>query len=285
MKNASPSKKLSTRKVILTICAAILSLIVAQSVALLVGNLLVKLSLPTAVGNAAAGLLSPAFTLILIQLYCTKALKMNLSDFGITKPKIKPIWVISAFIMPIAVFGIMFLTPGHFVRSSFSGSERAAVITAALFYFGMGTGIVEEAVFRGMIMHAIEYRWNRTAAVLIPSVLFGILHISEGMSIGSIIQLIIAGSLVGILFSLVCYESGGIWSNAIMHAVWNIFVTSVYIGKKADDTALISYVLDTDSFLLTGGDFGVEASAVSIGVYLIFAGAATFLIKRKTHRL
>lgn len=281
MKNTLSLKKLSTGKAILTIFAAILFLVIAQNAALSVGDLLVKLTLPTAAGNAAAGILSPAFTLILIWLYCKKALKMNLPDFGITKPKIKPVWAISAFVMPLAVFGIMFMVSGHWEKSSLSRNQAAAVITASVFYFGLGAGIVEETVFRGMIMHAIEYRWNRTAAIVIPSALFGIMHIRGGMSIGSIIQLIIAGSLVGILFSLVCYESGSIWSNALMHAVWNMFVTIVHIGERADDTALISYVSDSDSFLLTGGDFGVEASAVSIGVYLVFSGVAAILIIKK----
>ena len=40
------------------------------------------------------------------------------------------------------------------------------------------TGIVEEVVFRGFIMTALERRWNRWAAVLLPSVLFGLVHIT-----------------------------------------------------------------------------------------------------------
>lgn len=36
----------------------------------------------------------------------------------------------------------------------------------------------------------------------------------------------------------------------------------IHIGSAADSAVWYNYVLDTDSFLLTGGDFGVESSVI-----------------------
>ena len=120
----------------------------------------------------------------------------------------------------------------------------------------------------------LERLVGRWAAVLLPSVLFAALHlIGRPMDLPSFLQLMIAGSLVGILFSLVTLENNSIWSAALMHGVWNLVMVGglLHIGTVADSDVWVQYLLDSDSLLLTGGDFGIEASIVSIVVYLAFA--------------
>jgi len=53
--------------------------------------------------------------------------------------------------------------------------------------------------------------------------------------------------------------------------LWNTIIVGsiLYIGAKADETAIFNYVFDTNSFVVTGGDFGVESSIISIFVYLL----------------
>ena len=90
------------------------------------------------------------------------------------------------------------------------------------------------------------------------------------------------GSAVGVLFSLVAYESGTVWCGAAMHAVWNMVMIGgvLHIGPEPDGYALLNYVLDSASPLVTGGDFGVEASLPSIAVYLGFSALALVRLKR-----
>ena len=66
---------------------------------------------------------------------------------------------------------------------------------------------------------------------------------------------------MGVLFSLVAYESGTVWCGASMHAVWNMVMIGgvLHIGPEPDGYALLNYVLDSASPLVTGGDFGVVA--------------------------
>ncbi|MFR8460535.1 MAG: lysostaphin resistance A-like protein [Ruthenibacterium lactatiformans] len=78
-------------------------------------------------------------------------------------------------------------------------------------------------MFRGVLMTAVERRWNKTAAVLGPSLAFALLHVlGRELSFAGILQLLAAGTAVGVLFSLVAYESGTVWCGAAMHAVWNM---------------------------------------------------------------
>ena len=111
----------------------------------------------------------------------------------------------------------------------------------------------------------------------------GMLHVlGRELSFAGILQLLAAGTAVGVLFSLVAYESGTVWCGAAMHAVWNMVMIGgvLHIGPEPDGYALLNYVLDSASPLVTGGDFGVEASLPSIAVYLGFSALALVRLKR-----
>ena len=55
----------------------------------------------------------------------------------------------------------------------------------------------------------------------------------------------------------------------------------LHIGSQADSTSLFNFVLDLTSFLISGGDFGIEASVFSIFAYLVFTALAVVLIRKK----
>ena len=48
------------------------------------------------------------------------------------------------------------------------------------------------------------------------------------------------------------------------------------IGQKADQFSVMTYVLDAKSFAVTGGEFGMEASVISLVGYIIVTGVAFF---------
>lgn len=186
--------------------------------------------------------------------------------------------------MPILVLLFSILTGGHWEINTFNRETTLLTITSAVAFFGLATGIVEEMIFRGLIMGCLEKCANIKIAIVIPSMLFGLLHvIGNNLDFISIIQLLIAGSIVGILFSLIAYESNSIWNNALVHAVWNMVIIGgiIYIGNSSDSRSIFNFVLEKKSFLLSGGDFGIEASILSIAVYLIFIILAIVLLKKK----
>lgn len=276
-------EKLRINKVILSILLSIFILAIAQVASMLFGSLFVKLGLSIAIGNIISGIAYAVLTLLGLSILCKKVLKISMKDCKITGIKIKPIWIIVAFIMPILVSLLLIAMPGEWSYSNMDTKTINATITGGIIYFGIATGIVEEAVFRGVIMTALERRYNKTVAILVPSMIFGLIHITgRDLDFISVLQLFVAGSMVGILFSLVTYQSGSIWNSAIIHAVWNAIIIGgiLNIGVEVDKNSIINYTLKTKSFLISGGDFGIEASIVSVLAYIIFATLAIHLYKK-----
>lgn len=277
--------KIDTKRTVIAIVLSILILIIAQLVSILAGNGIIFLGAPDAIGNILAAVLYPPLTLLGLKLLCNKILGLSLADCGIPKCKIKPVWGVCAILMPAFVIISFLFVPGHWENPVMNHAQLAKALTGAILFTGLAVGFVEELVFRGVIMKVLEMRWNKWIAVIVPSVAFGVLHvIGSGMDLISFLQLTVAGSVVGILFSLVAYESGSIWANAFMHSVWNMCMGSgiLYISSEMSENSIFNYVLDTNSFLISGGDFGVEASCISIVVYLVFIILAIILLKRKS---
>jgi len=276
-------RKIGTGKMLRGIVLAILILIAAQLLSLAAGNLFVLLGFPAAVGNVTAGVLYPVCALGAAAALCKWVLGLSLEDCKIRNIHIKPLWCAAGVGMPVFVSAVLILTPGHWEWGNLSSSEIWTAATAAVFFYGMGTGIVEELIFRGVIMSLLEYRFNKITAVVVPSVLFGCLHIlGNELDAVSVVQLLIAGSMVGVLFSLVTYESGNIWNSALIHGVWNMVMVGgiLQIGDTANEGAVCNYVLETKSVLLTGGDFGVEASVVAVAAYAALAALAGWRCRR-----
>ena len=122
------------------------------------------------------------------------------------------------------------------------------------------------------MMSAIEKRFNKKVAIIVPSLLFGLVHIiGMGFDILSCILVIVAGTMVGVMFSLIASETNSVWNSAIVHAVWNIIIIGgiLWVGREPDEYSLFSYVLDAKSFLLTGGEFGIESSVIAVVGYCV----------------
>lgn len=286
VKTTSETKKLSTSKAILGIVFAIIILIISQILAFSISEIPLGFGVPGAICNIIAGILYVAFALLGTMLLCKRFLKISMVEMRIPHIQLKAIWLLSAVLMPILVLLISMLLGGHWQTNIFDTETTLATIVGAVVFFGLATGIVEEIIFRGIIMGCLEKRFNIKVAIFIPSVLFGLLHIiGNDLDFISIIQLLIAGSIVGILFSLIAYESNSIWNNAIVHGIWNMTIIGgiLYIGKSADSSAIFNFVLENKSFLVSGGDFGIEASVISIFVYLIFILVAIALLKKRNH--
>lgn len=217
----------------------------------------------------------------LIKLYCEKVIHIKLEDCRITKLKVSPVWALCALLLPVGVSCALMCTPGTFVANSMNASKIANIILVALFGAGISAGVVEEMVFRGFIMRMVEERWGRVAAVIVPSVIFGLLHIINiDMNLRDIILLLIAGTSVGIIFSLIVYQSGSIWSSALVHGMWNFIMIGdiLDINIKHNTGAIFSYKMLSKSVILTGGSFGVESSIIAVIGYWIVIMVAFLLL-------
>jgi hypothetical protein len=162
------------------------------------------------------------------------------------------------------------------------GSQIFSTLSAGIAFIGIAAGFVEEMVFRGVILNLIKSRWNIRVAVLVPSVLFGFAHIiGTDFSFVSSILVLVAGTMVGIMFSMIAIEGGSVWNSGIVHAIWNIIICGrgLAINQTADKYSVMTYVLESKSFIFTGGEFGIESSVIALCGYIVVALVAINLIK------
>ena len=276
---------MKTGKMILSIILSILVLVVAQVLAQILGSVLVLVKIPAYIANAAAGILYIIIAYFLLKLMCKKILKDDIREYNIPAFRIEIKWAIAAILLPITVtlFYILFV-PGSFEQNVLDMTSKLNLLSAGIFFTGFGAGIVEEMVFRGILMAAIEKRFNKTVAIIVPSVLFGLVHIlGMGFDLLSCTLVIVAGTMVGVMFSLIASSTKSVWNSAIVHAIWNIVIIGgiLWIGTEFDEYSLFSYVLESKSFLLTGGGFGIEASIVAVVGYIVVCGIAWLGSKKK----
>lgn len=259
-------KELSTLKAISAMLIGILVLAISQ----ILSSAFYLLPLPETLTSILFGTAYVIITYLLLSLICKRISSKSLADFGINKPRIHIIWLAIGIILPVMISNIFLLTPGTYINNGKTSKDIINTIIIAIFTVGFGAGFAEELVFRGFIMNALKLRWGKFISIIIPSMIFGLIHTTGGMNIWDIIILFIAGTSVGIMFSIIAYEYS-VWSSAIVHALWNIIMIGriLDIGVEHRTDAVYSYILSSKTTLLTGGAFGVEASVISILGYIV----------------
>ena len=260
-----------------TLGGAVLAIVIklaSDIAASLLASGLVLLNAPEWICMAAYSLIYIAAALLLVKLVFGKMFKFRLEELGLSKFSLKPVYVVLAVLLPAAVCGIYLLfVKGSYVPSEMDAGQRASALVFGVFYTAIAAAVVEEALFRGVLMNLLKKRWNTAVGVLVPSVLFGAVHIMEmeNPNVLDCVQVVAAGALAGILFSLIAIKTGSVWNSMIVHSIWNLVIAGniLSIGAEPSESALVTYVLDSKSFAVTGGAFGIEASVIAVIAYVL----------------
>ncbi|MDD6193544.1 MAG: type II CAAX endopeptidase family protein [Lachnospiraceae bacterium] len=270
---------MKTSKVLLGALLAILSLVASQIGAELVASLFHMPGLPLGFCNIIAGASYLLLAYLLLRVLSGKYLHMDMAP----RFSIKVKWFVVAVLLPAAVKGVFLLLPGEFVSSEMTKSEMFTTLSAGIMFTGIAAGFVEEMVFRGVIMGLLKERWNTAVAIFVPSVLFAAVHlIGMDFTLTSCLLVLVAGTMVGIMFSLIALEGNSVWNSGIVHALWNIVIIGggLAIGGEMDEYSVMTYVLQSKSLVLTGGEFGIESSGIALVGYLVVTTFTLCLIKR-----
>lgn len=206
-------------------------------------------------------------TCLFFWLYTAKVTHLKMDFFRINM-NVKFWGLLFAVLLPVFVI-IVFLLIGKAEIASFGPSEVILIVISSILT-ALKAGITEEMLFRGFVMKLLESRWNRYVAVLVPSFLFSLLHIPsmETFSIIGVILLIVSGTLVGVMFSVVAYKGSSIANSAMIHTVWNFAMITGILQITTEQgyygNPIFSIIIPADNVLLTGAGFGVEASIIAI---------------------
>ena len=147
---------MKTKKMILSIVFSILILIISQILAVLIAEALLKVKVPEFACNIICGILYILFTYYLIKLLCKKYLNDELGNYYITKFKLESKWVVVAIFLPVIVTVCFFLFNGTFEQNAMDLNSKLSILSRGIFFTGLGAGITEEMVFRGIMLNVVE---------------------------------------------------------------------------------------------------------------------------------
>ena len=140
----------------------------------------------------------------------------------------------------------------------------------------------EELVTRGYMMGALRERYPVWVAILVNSVFFGVLHLSNpGVTALSIAQIV----LIGLLLSLIVYYQGSLWMCIAIHTAWNFTQNFLFGLPNSGIVAQRSFFhLEgaTNSLFYDAG-FGIEGSITGVIVILLVM-VPVVLLGRRQHK-
>jgi membrane protease YdiL (CAAX protease family) len=145
---------------------------------------------------------------------------------------------------------------------------------------GVGAGIGEEIVSRGVLFRIVEEGLGTWAALLISAAVFGGLHIwNPHATPWSALAIALEA---GLLFGLIYHLTRSLWVCMGAHAAWNVAQGPFYgipVSGFAQRGLLASHMQGPD--WLTGGAFGAEASVVALCICSILTSVCLAVAIRR----
>lgn len=167
--------------------------------------------------------------------------------------------IVAGLLLFSTVIGVMYLVGSYHVVAT----NAQAAWLPALLMVGLGAGIGEEIIVRGVLFRIVEEGLGTWVALIVSAMFFGAAHIQNPAATAwsSAAIAIEAGLLFGMLYHVtrslpICMG---------VHAAWNFAQGTIYgvpvSGLKADGW-LVSTRSGPD--WLSGGAFGAEASVIAL---------------------
>jgi uncharacterized protein len=163
-----------------------------------------------------------------------------------------------ALLMSVVVFVLWLAGSYHVTGTNPSVNWLPAVLTT-----GLGAGIGEEIITRGVLFRAVEEGLGTWAALAISALFFGAAHIfNPGATLWSSLAIAIEA---GVLLALLYHVTRSLWPCIGLHAAWNVMQGTFY-GIPVSGTQAHGWLVSSRSGpdWLSGGVFGAEASVVAL---------------------
>jgi membrane protease YdiL (CAAX protease family) len=141
------------------------------------------------------------------------------------------------------------------------------VILHALVTFGLAA-LGEEIIFRAILFRHIEELGGTWGAIVFTGLLFGFAHIGNANATA---WTSVAIALQSLIVSSCWVLTRRLWLVWGLHVGWNYFQGTIFGVNVSGETGFDSLVVSVRSGpdWLTGGDFGIEGSYVSIAICIV----------------
>jgi len=184
--------------------------------------------------------------------------------------------VVAGLALFSAVAGTLWLLGVYHV----TGTNPDAKWLPALLLAGLGAGISEEIICRGVLFRIVEESLGTWWALLISALFFGAAHLANpGATAWAALAIAIEA---GLLFGLLYHVTRSLPICMGLHAAWNFAQGTIYgipVSGLDADGWLVSNRTGPD--WLSGGVFGAEASVVALTLCSLCSLALLGLVLRR----
>jgi membrane protease YdiL (CAAX protease family) len=174
-----------------------------------------------------------------------------------------------------SVIGVLWLAGAYRVVDLNPGVNWAMGVLVV----GLGAGISEEIVFRGVVFRITDESLGLWPAIAISALFFGGVHM--GNPNATLWTSAAIAVEAGILLGMVYHATRSLPVCIGLHMAWNLFEGTVFgspvSGVPTRQSLFVPEFSGPD--WLTGGSFGIEASVVTVGLCL--AASATLLVAQR----
>jgi hypothetical protein len=135
----------------------------------------------------------------------------------------------------LAVVVVVFDIPlSSNVESATDLDADRAYLIATLITAVIAAPVIEELVFRGLVLRGFLSRMGPVLAIALQGVLFGVAHIDPVRGFGNI-GLVLVLSGVGVTFGVSAYLARRLGPTVIAHAIFNGVVMAIVLSGVLDD--------------------------------------------------
>jgi len=167
-------------------------------------------------------------------------------NFTIENPRIIPLILLAAIPLNLGIAGplVELIPMSDFFREIFLelGSDQGLFMFLALV---IAAPILEELIFRGIILDGLLRIYSPTKAIVVSSLLFGVTHLNPWQFIG--------GALVGGFMGWVYFHTRSVLTTILIHAVFNLtaFAEGYFIDvEEAIDMSIAELLGGMTNYLL-----------------------------------
>lgn len=150
--------------------------------------------------------------------------------------------------------------------ASWATSSIASGIAWAL-GLSIFAGVIEELFARGTLLRISEQHIGTAAAIVLSASIFGFQHADNpNATVLSTLAVALEG---GAMLGLVYVVSRTLWAPIAVHFAWNFTQSVLSIPVSGNETFGAWRVTFDGAEWLTGGEFGLEPSAIAFGLWVI----------------
>ena len=231
--------------------------------------------------SGTSNLVSEVLSLFLSIFLMTKISKLSTEQLGFSKNNIATSYLKGAFFGTLQVLNVFLIIFCLNAIDIYYVANIPILIFTKILIFFIFQGLFEEILFRGYLMPMFTKVIGIKFTIILLSFLFTCIHLlNPNLSMIGLTNVFLAG----VTFSLIYYYTGNLWLVGAMHTLWNFilgFVVGSYVSGIPTIYSIFFSVPVEGKNLISGGEFGFEASIVETMLELFVSLFVIYLIKKE----